>query len=64
LPGRGRPVTYTAEQVQRIVEATTQTKPPGATHWSTRSMARAQGISKATVQRIWSAHGLHGRTLP
>ena len=58
LPGRGRPVTYTAEQVQKIVEATTQTKPPGATHWSTRSMARAQGISKATVQRIWAAHGL------
>ncbi len=27
-PGRGRPATYTAEQVQRIVEATTQTKPP------------------------------------
>lgn len=58
LPGRGHPVTYTAEQVQKIVEATTQTKPPGATHWSTRSMARAQGISKATVQRIWFAHGL------
>jgi transposase len=58
LPGRGRPATYTTEQVQRIVEATTQTKPPGATHWSTRSMAKAQGISKATVQRIWSAHGL------
>jgi transposase len=58
LPGRGRPVTYTAEQVQRIVEATIQTKPPGATYWSTRSMARAQGISKATVQRIWSVHGL------
>jgi transposase len=31
LPGRGRPVTYTTQQVQRIVEATTQTKPPGAT---------------------------------
>jgi transposase len=58
LPGRGRPVTYTTEKVQKIVEATTQTKPPGATHWSTRSMARAQGVSKATVQRIWSAHGL------
>jgi transposase len=57
-PGRGRRVTYTAEQVQRLVDATTQTKPPGETHWSTRSMARAQGISKATVQRIWSAHGL------
>jgi transposase len=58
LPGRGHPVTYTTEQVQRIVDATTQTKPPGATHWSTRSMARAQGVSKATVQRIWFAHGL------
>jgi len=58
LPGRGHPVTYTTEKVQSIVEATTQTKPPAATHWSTRSMAKAQGISKATVQRIWSAHGL------
>jgi transposase len=58
LPGRGHPVTYSAERVQKIVEATTQTKPPGVTHWSTRSMAKAQGISKATVQRIWSAHGL------
>ncbi len=58
LPGRGHPVTYTTERVQKIVEATTQTKPPGATHWSTRSMAKAQGISKATVQRIWAAHGL------
>jgi transposase len=58
LPGRGHPVTYTTEQVRRIVEATTQTKPLGATHWSTRSMARVQGVSKATVQRIWSAHGL------
>ncbi len=58
LPGRGHPVTYTTEQVHRIVEATTQTKPPGATHWSTRSMAKAQGVSKSTVQRIWFAHGL------
>jgi transposase len=57
-PGRGHPVTYTAEKVRSIVEATTQTKPLAATHWSTRSMAKAQGISKATVQRIWSAHGL------
>jgi len=58
LPGRGHPVTYTAEKVQSIVEATTQMKPPSATHWSTRSMAKAQGISKDTVQRIWNAHGL------
>jgi transposase len=41
-----------------IVEATLQTKPAGATQWSTRSMARAQGVGKSTVQRIWDAHGL------
>jgi transposase len=58
LPGRGRPITYSVEKVRSIVEATTQTKPPAATHWSTRSMAKAQGVSKATVQRIWNAHGL------
>jgi transposase len=58
LPGRGRRVTYSAEKVQSIVEATTQTKPPAATHWSTRSMAKVQGISKATVQRIWNSYGL------
>jgi transposase len=57
-PGRGRRVIYGAERVNQIVQATTQTKPPGATHWSTRTMAKAQGLSKATVQRIWSAHGL------
>ena len=57
-PGRGRRVTYGADRVNQVVQATTQTKPPGATHWSTRTMAKAQGLSKATVQRIWSAHGL------
>ena len=41
-----------------IVEATLHTKPPGATHWSTRTMAHSQGVSKSTVQRIWEAHGL------
>ena len=59
--GRGRRVTYGADRVKEVVEATTQTRPPGATHWSTRTMAKAQGISKATVQRIWSAHGLQPR---
>lgn len=57
-PGRGRRPRYTAERVAQIVEATTQTRPQGATHWSTRTMAEAQGVSKATIQRIWSAHGL------
>jgi transposase len=57
-PGRGRKRTISAEKVKEIVQATTQTTPPGETHWSCRSMARAQGVSPATVQRIWDAHGL------
>ena len=32
--------------------------PPGVTHWSCRSMAKAAGVSRSTVQRIWDAHGL------
>ena len=40
------------------METTLQTTPPGATHWSCRSMAKAQGVSTAGVQRIWDAHGL------
>ena len=57
-PGRGRRRTITAAKVKRIVNATTQTTPPAATHWSCRTLARAQGVSPATVQRIWDAHGL------
>src|SRR5271168_960539 len=57
-PGRGRKRTISAQKVKEIVRATTQTTPPGETHWSCRSMAKAQGVSPATVQRIWDAHGL------
>ena len=57
-PGRGRRPTYGPDRVKALVEATTQSKPPGMTHWSTRTMGKAQGMSKATVQRIWFAHGL------
>lgn len=56
--GRGRKPTISDEQVEEIVRATLQDRPPGETHWSCRSMAKAQGVSKATVQRIWSARGL------
>jgi transposase len=54
--GRGRKPTLTAEDIERIVSATLQTKPAGATHWSCRTMANAQGVSKATVNRIWQSH--------
>jgi transposase len=57
-PGRGRPRSISAAKVKRIVAATTQKLPRAATHWSTRTMAKAQGVSPATVQRIWEAHGL------
>ena len=57
-PGRGRKPSIPAEKVRRIIEATLHTVPPGATHWSCRTMAKAQGVSPATVYRIWDAHGL------
>lgn len=49
---------YDAEKVKAIIEATLHSKPADSTHWSTRTMAKAQGVSHSTVQRIWDAHGL------
>ena len=51
------------EKVKAIVEATLHTTPKDATHWSTRTMAKDQGVSHATVQRIWDAHGLQPHRL-
>jgi transposase len=56
--GRGRKATHGPEKVQQIVNATLHTKPEAETHWSCRTMAKAQGVSPATVQRIWDAHNL------
>lgn len=57
-PGRGRKPRISDEKVSEIVRATLHDKPEGETHWSCRSMAKAHGVSPATVQRIWSARGL------
>jgi transposase len=57
-PGRGRKPSIPPEKVQEIVHATLYEKPPGETHWSCRSMARAHGVSHTTVQKIWAARGL------
>ncbi len=57
-PGRGRRPSIPPEKVQAIVDATLHETPEGETHWSCRSMARAQGVSPATVQRVWAARGL------
>ena len=57
-PGRGRKPSIRAEKVAEIVHATLHEKPVGETHWSCRSMARAHGVSRSTVQKIWAARGL------
>jgi transposase len=57
-PGRGRKPTYGPEIQQRIVERTLRTKPPTATHWSQRTLARALEVSSRTIGRVWQAHGL------
>ena len=57
-PRPGKPRTISDVQVKRVVEMTLHQKPANATHWSTRTMASAAGISEATVRRIWHAHGL------
>ena len=55
LPRGAPPVTV---DVARLVELTTQSTPEAATHWSTRTMAQALGVSAASVSRHWRAHGL------
>ena len=56
--GRGRKPTIPQDKVEEIVRLTQGSKPEGETHWSCRSMAKATGVSAATVQRVWSARGL------
>lgn len=57
-PRPGRLPEIAEDKVRAIVEATLHTKPANATHWSVRTMATAQGVSAATVQRIWSRHNI------
>ena len=56
--GRGRKPQYGVRTVKRIVDATVKTTPAQATHWSTRTMAKAAGVSHTTVRRIWNVHQL------
>ena len=57
-PRPGRLPRISQKKVTAIVNTTLHTKPPAATHWSTRSMAKAYGVSNATVQRIWKEYNL------
>ena len=57
-PRPGRKPKLPVALVRRVVQATLETTPPNATHWSVRTMAEAQGISRMAVQRIWQTHDL------
>lgn len=57
-PRSGRKRTIGKATVDEVVRKTQQEKPAGATHWSTRTLATAVGLSPATVRRIWVSHGL------
>jgi transposase len=55
-PGTSRKVTDA--DVERAIVTTLEETPADATHWSTRSLAKATGMSQSTVSRIWRAFGL------
>ena len=57
-PRPGRLPKISAQKIRAVVETTLHQTPTNATHWSTRSMAKTQGISRMTVQRIWEHHNL------
>ena len=57
-PRPGRKPRLSTEKIKAVVEATLHSTPANATHWSTRSMAGAQGLSEASVRRIWRQHNL------
>ena len=57
-PRPGRIPKMSHKKVMAIVNATLHTTPPDATHWSTRTMAKTQGVGHATVQRIWKQYNL------
>jgi transposase len=56
--GRGRKPRYDLAKRDALIAATLQTKPKGMTHWSCRLMAKAQGVSKNTVNRLWQLHNV------
>ena len=57
-PRPGKPRTISDERVEAVIVKTLEEQPKDATHWSTRSMAQATGMSQSAVSRIWRAFGL------
>jgi len=57
-PRPGAPRTVSDAQVEQVVIQTLESTPRGETHWSTRGLAEATGLSRMTISRIWRAFGL------
>ena len=57
-PRPGAPRTITDAMVERVITKTLEEKPKAATHWSTRDMAQAVGLSQTAIGRVWRAFGL------
>jgi transposase len=57
-PRPGKPRSISDEDVERVIVKTLEETPRDATHWSTRQMAAATGMSQTAVSRIWRAFGL------
>jgi transposase len=57
-PRPGKPRSITDADVERVIVKTLEQQPLDATHWSTRSMAQATGMSQSAISRIWRAFGL------
>jgi transposase len=57
-PRPGTPRQIGDDQIEAVIVRTLEETPRGATHWSLRDMAKASGVSRSTVNRIWRAFGL------
>jgi transposase/transposase-like protein len=57
-PRPGTPRKLSDAEVERVLALTLESVPTDATHWSTRSLAKASGLSRASVHRIWQAFAL------
>src|SRR6202162_5782194 len=57
-PRPGAPRTVSDAQVEQVIIQTLESTPRGETHWSTRGLAKATGLSRMTISRIWHAFGL------
>jgi transposase len=57
-PGRGRKATYGPDRIKKLIDTTLQSKPKGGTHWSCRTLAAVEGISKSTVSNVLSSHNI------